>query len=204
VGVLLVYVGLLGLTWWGERQLPTGFIPNQDMGYLLASLQLPDSAANERTMKVMDQFEQIVLSTPGVKNTSAVVGTSFVINSSGSNFGSMFIILEDFDKRRDPELGSEKIAARIRERCEKEIFEGQILIFPPPPIRGVARAGGFKVMIEDRGDFGPQALQTYVDQFVEAGKTEKDLVGMATNFRANVPQLYVDIDRKECMTREIA
>jgi len=202
--VLLLYGGLLGLTYWSFQQMPRGFVPNQDMGYLLLNIQLPDSASAERTLEVVKQVEDIVLGTPGIRYTSAVAGQSFFLNATGSNFGSMFIILKNFDERRDPELGSERIAAKLRARFAAEVFDAQVGVFGPPPIRGVGRSGGFKVMVEDRGEMPPAVLQRQVENLIDEGSKTGKLVGLSTIFRANVPQLYIDIDRNECMTREIA
>ncbi len=98
--VLLVYVGLLGLTGWGYRQLPTGFIPSQDKGYLIASVQLPDASSAGRTREVISTLERIALAHPAVQNVNSVAGNSFILSAYGSNFGSMFIILKSFDERR--------------------------------------------------------------------------------------------------------
>jgi multidrug efflux pump len=203
--VLLVYGGLLALTGWSFLSMPRGFVPQQDMGYLLVNVQLPDAASSERTMNVVKQAEKIILSEKGVRLISAVVGNSFFLNATGSNFASMFIILDDFKNRKDPELSSEKIANRLRGRINKEILGGSIQIFGPPPIRGVGRAGGFKFMVEDIfGDTAPAKLQKRVEDLIEEANKTGNFVGLSTVYRANVPQLYIDIDRKECMTREVA
>ena len=200
--VLAMYAGLLVMTGWSFVSMPRGFVPLQDMGYLLMNIQLPDAASLERTVKVNEQIEDILLSTPGIKIISSVVGQSFFLNATGSNFGSVFIILDDFEKRRDPSLTSDAIANKIRARLG-EVKDAQVAVFGPPPIRGVGRSGGFKVMIEDRGDNTPRALQTQVEDICDAGNKSGKLVGMSTIYRANVPQLFVDVDRKECKTRDI-
>jgi multidrug efflux pump len=204
VFALIVYGGLLCLTGWSFVAMPRGFLPQQDMGYMLVGVQLPDSASAERTLAVVKQMEDIALATDGVKMASTVAGQSFFLNATGSNFASMFVILNDFKERRDPELSSDRITARLRARFNAEISAANIQIFPPPPMRGVGRTGGFKFMLEDRGDNAPVVLQKQVEKFVDhAGKTGK-LTGLASIYRANVPQIYIDIDRKECMTRDIA
>ena len=112
--VLVVYGGLLVLTYWGYLQLPTGFIPTQDKGYLVASVQLPDSASAERTSEVTKKLERIAKETRGVKNVYSVMGNSFQLSAYGSNFGTMFIILESFDERRDyPKLYHEELLNKI-------------------------------------------------------------------------------------------
>ena len=151
---LVVYCGLLVLTYWRFVSLPQGFIPMQDMGYMLISAQLPDSASTERTQQVMDEIDDIVRTIPGIKHRVSMPGSSFLLNASGSNFGSMFVMLDSFEKRRSPELSSDAIANKLRFRFKQEIFDAQIAVFPPPPLRGVGRAGGFKILIEGRGDPG--------------------------------------------------
>jgi multidrug efflux pump len=204
VFALIVYGGLLALTGWAFVTMPRGFVPNQDMGYLLVNVQLPDSAATERTLKVVKQAEDIILSTPGVRLTSAVAGQSFFLNATGSNFASMFVILHDFKDRKGPDLASDKIANKIRQRINSEILDASIQVFGPPPIRGVGRAGGFKFMVEDRGENTPTALQKQVENLIDQGNKTGKLIGLSTIYRANVPQLYINIDREECETRKIA
>src|SRR5205085_15899 len=110
---LLVYGGLLVLTYWRFVSLPQGFIPMQDMGYMLISAQLPDSASVERTQQVMDQIDDIVRSIkPGIKHRVSMPGSSFLLNASGSNFGSMFVMLDPFSERRSPEFSADAIANR--------------------------------------------------------------------------------------------
>ena len=97
-------------------------------------------------------------------------GSSFVINANACNFGSMFVILDDFAKRRSPELSAEAIAATLRRNCAKEIPEAVFTILPAPPVRGVGRTGGFMFMVEDRGDLGLQTLQEQTDNLAEQGR----------------------------------
>jgi multidrug efflux pump len=202
--VLLLYGGMLGLTWWRFRVAPTGFIPAQDMGYLMVNVQLPDSASTERTADVMRRIVQIALNTPGVKHCSGIVGQSFVLNAFGSNFGSMFVNLNDYDKRRDPQLSSDVIAASLRRKFAGEIPDANVAVFGPPPVRGAGRAGGFMLMLEDRGDIGPVRLQEELEQLVSKLRAQKGLVGVFSVFRANVPQYYLDPDPRECLLRGVA
>ena len=201
--VLLVYVGLLGATYWGFQQLPTGFIPTQDKGYFIASIQLPDSTAAVRTRDVVARIEQIALSTPGVKNVNSVAGNSFVLSAYGSNFGSMFIILKNFEERHDPSMSADNILATLRKRYAAEIPDALVSVFPPPAVSGLGRAGGYKLMIEDRGEAGLQKLQKETDNIVDQGKTQTALTGLMTVYKANSPQLFVDINRRECLTQGI-
>jgi len=197
---MLVYFGLLGLTYLGFKTVPTGFIPTQDKGYLLANVQLPDSASLERTVDVMRRIDEIARQTPGVKHTVGISGQSFLLNANGSNFGSLFVTLDDFDRRHSPELHADAINARLRRQYHQEIQEALIAVFGAPPVDGLGTAGGFKIMIEDRGNAGLQMLQGQVDNLVEKGSRTPGLAGLFTQFRANTPQLYVDVDRVKCKT----
>ncbi len=191
--VLILYGGLLGLTYWSIGATPKGFIPAQDMGYLMCSVQLPDAASKERTEAVMKRLVDIARETPGVKHVTGVCGQSFVLNAFGSNFGSMFVNLNDYADRRDPSRSSDAIATHLREEFGK-IEEAMVAVFGPPPVRGVGRAGGFTMMVEDRGDVGPALLQTETENLVRAGNETPGLVGLFSMFRANVPQINVEPD----------
>ncbi len=117
---LLVYLGLLGLTYVGFTKVPTGFVPQQDKGYLIVNAQLPDSASQERTLAVTRKMEEIARSIPGVGHTVTIAGQSFLLNANGSNFASMFAVLEPFEERRhEPEKGADAVAVET----------------PPPPLR---------------------------------------------------------------------
>lgn len=201
--VLAVYVGMLFLTVWGFRSLPTGFIPAQDKGYLLASVQTPDASYVGRTKDVIDKLSRIALSEPGVKHVNGVAGNSFLLSAAGSNFGSAFIILEEFDKRRDPELYSDKIMARLKKRFADDMPEATVSIFGPPAVSGLGRAGGFRIMIEQRGEIDLPTLQRQTDELVEKGNKTAGLTGLFTVFRANTPQLFADVDRNECMAQGV-
>jgi len=202
--VLVVYGGLLGLTWWGFRHTPKGFIPAQDRGFLMVSVQLPDAASMERTRRVVEKMERITLKMPGVKHTLSTVGNSFMLSTPGSYLGSMFVILDDFARRRTPDLTGEALAAKLRAAFAAQVPEAKTSVFPSSPIRGIGRTGGMRMMIEDRGDLGTTALQEYADQFADQSRDEPRLVGTDSVFRANAPQLFADVDREQCMTMGVA
>src|SRR5207244_9326563 len=144
--VLLVYGGLLVLTYFGFAAAPKGFIPAQDKGYLLVNVQLPDSASVRRTEQVMRAIEQIALKTPGVKHTVAVAGQSVLLNANAPNFGAMFVMLDDFPKRTDHELSGDAIAARLQTVLQDKIRDGVINVFGAPPLEGLGTAGGFNTL----------------------------------------------------------
>ena len=183
-------------------------------------MQLPDAASAERNARVTEHVQDICLNTPGVKHTLAVSGQSFALSAT-LNFGSMFVILEYFSEREKPvyaadgkrlDLTSNGIAAALNKRFAKEIPDAQVGVFPPVPVRGVGRTGGFKLMVEDRGEAGLGTLQEQADKLAATARKQMNpgssklpffnfipsppplplLTVMPNVFRANVPQLYVD------------
>lgn len=209
--VMLAYAGLLYLTYYGMTHVPTGFIPNQDKGYLLIDVRMPDASSLERTREVVQKIEALLRDEhagepghhasesghgiPGVAHTIGVTGQSFVQNAVASNFGSLFVILDDFHHRKDFMTKAQVIAARIRKTMATELDEAVFAVFGPPPVDGVGNAGGFKIMLRDRGNLGLLALQDTADEVAAAGNEQPGLVGLFNGFRSNVPQMTVDIDR---------
>ena len=191
---ILVYTVLLGLTYWSFRQVPTGFIPSQDQGHLIISIQLPEGASLSRTDAVARRVINIALHTPGIVATVAFVGFSAATRSNGSNVAGIFTPLEDASERANKGLSANRIMADLRRRLS-EIQEAEIVVIPPPPVPGIGTAGGFKMQVEDRSGLGLQALQKAVGALVVAANQDPGLAQVFSSFRANTPQLYVHIDR---------
>ncbi|MBL8800292.1 MAG: efflux RND transporter permease subunit [Planctomycetia bacterium] len=195
--VLLIYGGLMALTYLGFVNAPKGFIPTQDKGYLLVNLQLPDAASVARTQRVVKQIEEAALRTSGVKHTVAIAGQSILLNANAPNFGSMYVMLDDFERRHGPGLNSEAIASRLQQALQAEVPDGSINVFGAPALEGLGTAGGFKIIVEDRGDAPLDALQEVAERIVEEGSQSHELHDLFTSFRANTPWLYLDIDRTQ-------
>ncbi len=193
--VLIVYGGLLAQTYQSFVTTPKGFIPSQDKGYLLVNLQLPDSSSVERTQKVMRRLDALAIKTPGVAHTVAISGQSFLLNANAPNFGAMYVMLEEFHHRLGPGLGGDAIAASLQAQFQSEIAEGVVNVLGAPPLDGLGTAGGFKIMIEDRGDSGLETLQAVADNVAIDASQDANLRDTFTSFRATTPWLYLDIDR---------
>ncbi len=202
--VLVVYGGLLGLTWWSFTNAPSGFIPAQDKGYLLVNVQLPDAASVERTQRVMRRIETIANGTKGVKHTVAIAGQSILLNANAPNFGAMYVMLDDFHHRTSADLSGPALAARLQASFQKEIRDGLVNVFGAPPVDGLGTAGGFKLIIEDRGDSGLRALQDAGDKIVAEGSRVPSLQGLFSSFRADTPWLFLDIDRTQAKTMGVS
>ncbi len=202
--VLFIYAGLLVLTWFQFIHAPTGFVPQQDKGYLILNVQLPDAASVDRTQEVMSRIEAIAHKVPGVAHTVGISGKSLILNANAPNLGSMYVMLKSFDKRHSHELTADAIARTLRERCQEQVGEATVSTFGAPPIDGLGTTGGFKIIIEDRGNQGLPELQRISDLLVRKGNKDPQLTGLGHSSRANTPWLYLDIDRDKCMTLGVA
>ncbi len=197
---LLIYGGLLGLTYWQFNRAPTGFIPQQDKGYVLLNVQLPDSASVERTQKVMAHIEKMAHEIPGVAHTVGISGQSLILSANAPNLGSMYVMLKDFHDRRGSDQTADAVAAVLGERCRREVSEAVVSTFGTPPVDGLGTTGGFKFIVEDRGNLGLETLQQVSDRIVARGNKTPGLQGLFNSSRANTPWLYLEIDRTKCMT----
>jgi multidrug efflux pump len=194
VVVLVLYGGLISLTYLGFTTVPTGFIPTQDKGYLIVDLQLPYGASLERTDAVVRRASDVILETPGVGHAVAFAGFSGATRTNSSNAGAIFVGLEPFDERAAHGPSGTEIIQHLRQRLA-DIQEARIAVFPPPPVQGLGTAGGFKLAVQDRAGAGLTALQGATGALAAAGNQQPGLVGLFTPFSANTPQLYADIDR---------
>ena len=193
--VLAIYGGLLAVTYDKFQNTPKGFIPQQDMGYLLVTVQLPDSASFERTARVMRQIEEFVMSIPGVHHVTAITGESFATSAAGSNFGSMFVGFDVYQLRRDPSRSSAAIVGQAERGVSKRSSDAQIQVFPPPPMRGVGP--GRRIHADGRRPRrrpGPRPLQAQTEELVDLANKNPQLTNLFSVFRANVPMLKVEPD----------
>jgi hydrophobe/amphiphile efflux-1 (HAE1) family protein len=196
IAVLLV---LVGVTYALLRTVPTGFAPTEDQGYFLVNVQLPDAASLERTDAVVRQVEQILAETPGVTNMVAFGGRSFISGVNGPNVASIFPRLQPWSERKRPDLQAAAILARLRARFA-QIPDAVVVIFPPPPIRGISSGGGFQFELQTVGGGSLADLGTAAGQVIEAARQRRELTGMFTAFRPGVPQLDAQVDRTKAKT----
>ncbi len=201
---VVVYGGLLALTWWSFTHTPTGFIPSQDKGYLLVNVQLPDASSVHRTDDVVQRIEAIAKETPGIKHTVAISGQSIFLNANAPNFGSLYLMLDDFEDRHKPELSADAIALALQRRLRQEVPETRVNIFGAPPVEGLSTAGGFKIIVQDRGDNGLPALQHEAERVVADARDEPRLRRLFTSFRSDTPWLELKIDREQAEDRGVS
>jgi len=201
---LIVYCGLLALTWWSFTHTPTGFIPQQDKGYLLVNVQLPDAAAARRTQEVVEKIEKLALGTPGVKHTVAIAGQSILLNANASNFGTLYVMLDDFERRTENDLTAGAITETLQRQFDNKVPNAIVNIFGAAPVEGLGTAGGFKIIVQDTGDQGYPALQKAADDVVAAGENRPELRGLFSSFRADTPWMELIVDRTQAKDRGVS
>jgi len=192
--MLVVYAGLMGVTGLLFESVPAGFIPEQDKGYLIGNVQLPDGSSLSRTKEVMARVDEILHSTPGVAHTIRLPGFSLLARSNISSQGGLFIILEPHEERVARGLSANAVAANLRKRF-LEIQDAAMVVFGAPAVPGLSNTAGFKLYVQDRGDLGPQRLQAATEGLIRAGNAQPGLVGLFSSFRASMPEIYLDLDR---------
>ena len=192
--MLGLYVGLLGCTYWIIERVPQGFIPTLDQGYAIVVIQLPDGASLARTDAVVQRASKILLDTPGVEDAIAFGGFSGATFTNASNAAAIFAKFKPFDQRLRDKLPASTIIGQLFGRLQS-IEEAFIIAIPPPPVRGIGNAGGFKMQIQERtGSDIRRALASAYQMMGRAGQNP-NLVGVFTTFTASSPQVYLEIDR---------
>jgi HAE1 family hydrophobic/amphiphilic exporter-1 len=197
--MLLLALGLAGLTGWQFSRLPTGFLPVEDQGYIMVHVQLPNASSQERTNEVLDQIDDILKEAEGVADWVVIGGYSLIDATNASNAAAVFVTLNPWDERTDPGLKQEAILAKLQGQFF-QIQESVVYGFIPPSIPGLGVAGGFQMQIEDRGGVGLQELETMVREIIQDGNAQTRLAGLNTTFRVDVPQLFAKVDRTKAKT----
>jgi len=194
-GMTLGVFGLLLVATWGLFQItPKGFVPVQDQQYLVTLIQLPNAASLNRTEQIVRQAGEIGMKVPGVRSAVQFPGLSVAGFTNSPNSAIVFFGLEDFDKRKSPELSGSAIAAALNGALSS-IKEAQIVTFPAPPVRGLGTLGGFRLQLEDRNDLGYDALYETTQAILAKARQAPELAGLFSNYEVNVPQILADVDR---------
>ena len=192
--VVVVYVALIAVAGFQLGRAPTGFIPEQDQGYLITVVQLPPGATLARTEQVVKQATDIILKTRGIEHVAPFAGLDATTFTVGSNSGTIFSGLPSLYNHSLPGVTANSVLADLRTRLS--VIEGAyVLTIPPPPVQGIGNAGGFKMMLEDRAGLGAQALVDAARALVGAANRDPDFAGVFTLLNTGSPSVYADIDR---------
>jgi len=200
--VSIVYLGFVALTGWSFNRIPTGFVPEEDQGYVFVNAQLPDAASKQRTDAVMQRLDALYQEVPGIADTVTISGYSLLGGYAGSNLGFSILIFDPWRERKTAELSVQGITTKLRERFSS-IRTAQIFPFVPPAIDGLGAAGGFQMEILDQAGAGYRALQDTATQVAREGNTQSGLLAVNSTFRAGVPQVFADVDRTKAKTMDV-
>jgi multidrug efflux pump len=196
---LVLYAGLIGLTWLGFSHVPTGFVPGQDKQYLVSFAQLPDAASLDRSEDVIQRMSAIALKQPGVEHAVAFPGLSINGFTNSTNSGIVFVTLKPFEERRSADLSAGAIAGALNQKFAA-IQDAYIAVFPPPPVMGLGTIGGFRLQIEDRSDRGFDELYKQTQGLIAESRKVPALAGLFSSFQVSVPQVDADVDREKAKT----
>jgi hydrophobic/amphiphilic exporter-1 (mainly G- bacteria), HAE1 family len=201
--LLIFFVGL-GATYWVYNRVPTGFIPQEDQGYLFVIVQAPPGSSLTYTTALADRAELILASNPDVNGSFSVMGFGF--SGGASNAGLIFVSTKPSDQRRGKGHSAADIVADLSPKLQSLMFSpsgGLVAVFQPPAVQGIGSFGGFTFMLQDQGTNTLSDLDRIAHQIVNASRGEKDLTGVITTFSANDPQELVTIDRQKAKAMNI-
>ena len=196
--IMLLYAGLLALTWQQFSSTPTGYVPAQDKMYLVAFAQLPDASSLDRTEDVVRQMSAIALQQDGVSDVVAFPGLNINGFTNSPSSGVVFFPLKPFADREGKGLTAGAIAGQLNQKFAA-IKEAYVAVFPPPPVLGLGTIGGFRLQLQDRGNLGFETLNEVTQQVVQKAWANPVLTDTFSSYRVSVPQLDVDVDRTKAI-----
>jgi hydrophobe/amphiphile efflux-1 (HAE1) family protein len=194
--ILLAYALLIGVTGVQFARAPTGFIPEQDQGYLISVVQLPPGATLDRTEAVVKKAVEIIMTTQGVEHVAPFAGLDATTFTVASNSGTIFSGLPSLYSHHIDGVTAATVLADLRKRLSV-IQDAYVLTIPPPPVQGLGSAGGFKMMLQDRAGLGSDALAKAAQKMVVAANKDPSFAGVFTLFGTRAPSVYADIDREK-------
>jgi hydrophobic/amphiphilic exporter-1 (mainly G- bacteria), HAE1 family len=198
VGIMVtVFVVIIAVAGYFFARQPTGFLPTEDQGYCIVVAALPDGASQPRVEQVTKKIGAVVKEAPGVEGWVTIGGFSILDTANVSKMASIFVVYQDWSKR--PNFPQDKIIAHLNQKLSA-IQEARIAVLIPPSIPGLGQAGGFQMMVEDRGALGLGELQKATMELTRAANAQSNLRGVFTTFSANSPQYFLDIDRTQVLS----
>jgi HAE1 family hydrophobic/amphiphilic exporter-1 len=201
ISLLLLVIMTAGIGVIGKR-VPSGFLPEEDQGYLYAGVQLPDAASLQRTDAATRELERIIMETPGVQFCTTVVGYSMLSGVTNTYSGFFFITLKPWHERKAPEEKYAAIMASLNRRMG-QIPQGVAFAFSPPAIPGIGTAGGVTFILQDRTGKEIAFLWENTQRFMSAARERPEIARVTTTFLPTVPQIFVDVDRDKVLKQGV-
>lgn len=200
--IMVLYAGLLAMTWQQFDSTPTGYVPPQDKMYLVAFAQLPNASSLDRTEDVIREMSAIAMEHPGVSDAVAFPGLNINGFTNSPSSGILFTPLKPFEERQGPGMSAGAIAADLN-KAFGSIKGAYVAIFPPPPVQGLGTIGGFRLQVEDRDSLGFAQLEKVTNEVIQKAWADPALTDAFTSFTVNVPQLDVDVDREKALSQGV-
>jgi hydrophobic/amphiphilic exporter-1 (mainly G- bacteria), HAE1 family len=198
LGGFVLVDGLIG------TKLPTSFLPEEDYGYAMINVQLPDAASLARTDLVLKKVEGILSQTEGVQYYATIGGFSLLNRVSASSQGFFFVGFKPWDERSESHLEAQAIVNHLNQALMSDVTEAQAFAFMPPSIPGLGSTGGFSFWLQDRSGGTVDFLDQNLQRFLEAARKRPELAGVASQFSASSPQIYADVDRDKALKQGVA
>jgi HAE1 family hydrophobic/amphiphilic exporter-1 len=193
IGVLMYVILVL------VRNIPGGFVPEEDQGFILVNAQLPDAASLERTDAAMKKVEAILAKNGAIEGFNTISGYSLVTSAYSSNMGFFFVQLKPWEERKTEEEHANGVVAALNRAFAQQIPEAGVVAFGPPAIPGLGTGAGFTMQLQDRSGGSPDYLAEQTQRFMVAARKRPEIARVNTLYRAAVPQVYADIDRSKVL-----
>lgn len=198
VGIMvMLFAGLVLITFIAYKNVPTGFLPLEDDGLILINVQMPDGATLDRTKNTVDQTGKLLDETDGVLSWGALVGYS-MIDAARSNLATIFVPLKPWEERLQKGRSREVIMKELSGKFQK-IYDGFVFTYTLAPVLGLGTGGGFEMQLLDKGDLGFEALEQAGAELAGAANQQPDLKSVLATFRSTYPNIYLDIDRTKAL-----
>jgi HAE1 family hydrophobic/amphiphilic exporter-1 len=202
-GLVFIAVVIVG-TVLVMKAVPGGFVPEEDNGYFLINVQLPDASSLQRTDVVCRKVEKILRQTEGIDNYTTIAGYSIITQVVGSNVGGFFVSLKPWGERKNPKEHAFALVNELNERFARDIPEAIVYTFGPPAIQGLGTGAGFTFLLQDRAGNSPQELAAMTDRFLAAARKRPEIGRIATFYRSSAPQIYAEVDRDKVLKQGIS
>lgn len=198
---LILLLGITGGAYVLGNKLPSGFVPEEDQGYAIIGIQLPDAASLQRTREVTDKVDKIMASVEGVNYRTTVAGFSFFTRTAASYVGTGFVSLKPWDERGEGQHARD-IVMKLNQGFAS-IPGAKVFALMPPAIPGISSAGGFSMMLQDRSGGSVEFLAQNVGKFLAAASKRPELVGVRPNFSPAVPQIFAEVDKEKALKQGV-
>jgi len=178
----------------GFVSLPTGFLPQEDQGYVMLAIQLPNGASKQRTQEVVDKINKSLQKEPALSGFVSVTGYSLLDGAPASNSAAMWLILKPWEERKSPELGLQAVITRLWQLAY-QVEEANVFAFPPPAIIGIGGVGGFQLELQQEGELKPLELEDTVYKVLAGLNQKPSIASIFTSYQAKDPQVFINLDR---------